>query len=214
MKKKLLLTLFLVVGLAPAFVSGSNAKTTSKSKEENPYVEIYSQKGKLVKSYTNAQIKSLMKKVTNVNDFLNVQNPENRSYMHYYDQDGTGKIIDSSIEGVMELQEALIKSAAPQKLQFYQGTTFSSNVWIANQSTFYNPTDLAVYFNHSFDKVVIKLIKGEKETGSIKIGNLQGGIHVPLTDARKEAGYYKIQLVNANKYGKEIDLKGGILYHD
>lgn len=214
MKKKLLLALSVMVGLAPVFASGSSAKTTPKTNEEKPYIEVYNQKGKLVKPYTDKEIKFLMKKVTNVNDFLNVQNPEDESYIHAYDQEGIGKIIDSSVEGVTELQESLIKRAAPHKLQFYQGTTFSSHVWIANQSTFYNPTDLAVYFNHSFDKVVIKLIKGEKETGSIKVGNLQGGIHIPLTSARKEAGYYKIQLVNANKYGKEIDLKGGILYHD
>ncbi|MDY0942384.1 MULTISPECIES: hypothetical protein [Priestia] len=41
MKKKLLLALFLMVGLAPIFVSGISVKTTSNSNEESPMDEVH-----------------------------------------------------------------------------------------------------------------------------------------------------------------------------
>ncbi|WP_338789740.1 hypothetical protein V8Z81_30520 (plasmid) [Priestia megaterium] len=214
MKNKFVFVLLLLIGLTTVFVSSSNAKTLSTFNKQRPYVEIYNEKGKLVQSYTDEEIKDLMKEVADVKYFLDIQRPENGAYMNSYDGDGTGRIIDSSSKEVLDVQKAIIKKAAPHKLQFYQSTTFNDNVWLANQSMFSNPTDLIMYFNQPFDKIIVKLIKDNKVTCIIKVGNLQGVVHVPLTKVYKKAGDYQLQFVNANKYGKEVNLKGGILYHD
>ncbi|MBT2259193.1 hypothetical protein [Priestia megaterium] len=214
MKNKFVFVLLLLIGLTTVFVSSSNAKTLSTFNKQRPYVEIYNEKGKLVQSYTDGEIKGLMKEVADVKHFLDIQRPENGAYMNSYDEDGTGRIIDSSSKEVLDVQKSIMKKAAPHKLQFYQSTTFNDNVWLANQSMFSNPTDLIMYFSQPFDKIIVKLIKDNKVTCIIKVGNLQGVVHVPLTKVYKEAGDYQLQFVNANKYGKEVNLKGGILYHD
>lgn len=187
---------------------------TQETGNENPYIEVYDANNNLVKSYSDEEIKVLMEKAVESNRILEPKVTDGTPYANIYDKNNL--IVDSTIDGAVDAQQAALKEFATASSTYtYGATSFSNNIYVAGGSYFYNPTNITINPKYKFEGMLIKLYPQGYSTpsGSIKIGNFEGGLHVPLTILYDYSGNYKIQFVNANTNGATIYLNSGTVYY-
>jgi hypothetical protein len=176
-----------------------------------PYIQVYDEKGSLIKAYSDEEIKGL---------FMPVEIPQKNSFKEtfffsYYDENG--KLIDSSDEDLVEAHErfeAELKNINGAPNHYYMGdTSFTSNVWIGQGRTFHNP--VSVWFQTEGYLEAMSIIvhhKDGEQAGRVEIGGFHTSLYVPINHLTKGEGDYRIQLKNSSQH-KSINFKGGGAYY-
>lgn len=192
-----------------------NTSVHDKVETLKPYIEVYDEKGTLVKKYSDAEIKELMEQAEQSNKVIEAaKTPANSPYVHIYDENNL--LTDSSVDGAVEEQQsALTEYQVARTTYNYQATTISNNIYVNGGYAFRNPTTITINPVTKFQGLNIKLWDSGFNIGSIKVGGFVGGLAVPLRHLYNDYdGYYKIQLVNANTNGATIKLNAGTVYYN
>lgn len=186
------------------------AKETNK---EKAFMKAYDKNGKLIKSYSQKEIKQLNQEVLapELYKHFQLENPE--AYINYYD--GNRNMISSSDKELLQSQrEALGKvQAAGLSVYNYEATSFSTHVWIGGNRSFSKPQNVVVDAQKEFSSITIEIFRDHEPIGNIKIGNFSGGINVPVESFTNDSGEYQIKLTNEKAKKYAISLLGGQVYY-
>lgn len=192
-----------------------NTSFQNSAETLKPFIEVYDEKGNLVKKYSDAEINELLEQGEKANKVLEAEKaPANSPYVHIYNDNNL--LTDSSVEGAVEEQQsALAVYAAASNVYSYSGATISSSLYVNGGNYFYNPTTITINTSTKFEGLNIRLWRSGTTTpiGSVKVGGFVGGIAVPLSGLYSTSGNYKIQLINANTNGATIKLNAGYVYY-
>ena len=178
---------------------GSVSGQTLEKDNTEPYMEVYDANDNLVKSYSDEEIETLMEEAKEME--LSTGNPVINNTSSAYN---------------FSNNKQLVQMAAASSTYKYGATSFSSNISLSGGKYFNNPADITINPKKKFEGLLIKLYKQGYTipSGSIKVGNFVGGIHVPLKSLWNGSGNHKVQFNNANSNGATINLNAGTLYYN
>lgn len=224
MKRNFFKALVLVSAIVMIPTSAAYGQTKATKNEEvqeinngKPYVELYDKNGDLIKSYSDAEIEVLMEEAKEINSLYSDPVLVDDPYVNIYDKNNI--LVGSSVKGVVNSQAQKFSASLLATFDTYKygATSFSNNISIAGGSYFYKPEDITINAEKYIEGMLIKLFpKGQPTpSGTLKIGNLNSDIHVPIASLRDVyETQHKIQFTNASETGKTIYLKGGTLYYN
>ena len=206
---KVSFVLLLAILFIPQQSVYGNAEEINNGK---PYIEVYDAEGNLVKSYSHGDISILKEKAEESRVLLAPEVTDDTPYVHIFNNQG--HLIDSSVDGALEAQQRALANLQ-YNAYIYYGTSFTSHVWMAGGTFFPAPAHVTVLPSQNVEGIVIRLYeKGDSApVGTVKAGNLTGGIQIPLSSLRLGTGSYKLQFCNANRDGSAIRLDAGTLYY-
>lgn len=190
---------FMLIAAMLMISVGSVSGQTLEEENTKPYMEVYDSNDNLVKSYSDEEIKVLMEETKEME--LSIDSKTLNNFSSAYDYSSNNQ---------------LIQMAAAGSTYSYGATSFSSNISLSGGKYFNNPVDVTINPTKKFEGLLIKLYKQGYTTpsGSVKVGNFVGGIHVPLKGLWNGSGNHKVQFNNANSNKAPISLKAGTLYYN
>ncbi|MBC6972406.1 hypothetical protein H9I32_08270 [Bacillus sp. Xin] len=216
--KLTLFALFLFLLIPTSSVAyGKTISTASDSIEKKnngkPYMELYSQTGDLIKSYSQEEMNELKQQII-APDIYKI--PEGDGEPFGYSMDANGNMISSSNKELLNVHRAAIENVKEAGLSVYnyEKTEFKGHVWIGQGRDYHKPKNIVVEAKRKFSEMKIQILHEESEIGSVKIGNFVGVLNVPVAPLTEQSGNVKIKFINKNGKWKDVYLNGGQVYFE
>lgn len=210
------LVVLVLILVAPKLIAYSTTKKEANSlepyvnfnkgvvNEEKPYVNFYNGDGQLIDSYSQDQIDESLVEASIYKP--SKESVEGKPFAIFYDEDGLPLDPDEDIE--KEIKE--LSGENKHKLFVFRSTSFVNSISIGQDRTFYKPESIIIEPELYSGPILINLFDSTgQKTRTIAIGNIPGGIKVPLTNYVEDESY-SIQLVS-EKQGEQIKIWGGVV---